>query len=287
MTVVEVIQRGSEFLTQKGIESPRLQMELMLAHLLQLPRLNLYLNFDRTITEAEAEALRKMVKRRSLHEPLQHILGSVCFCGLDFAVNSHVLVPRPETELLAEATWEAARRLVGAQQVPRLLDFGTGSGCLAVTVAVHCPEAQVEAVDISAEALVVARANAERHQVAQRINFHCGALPAASRIRGRFNLAVSNPPYVPTGEIASLMPEVRDFDPRIALDGGEDGLDFYRLLAAEVHSLLQPGGELFLEVGDGQGAPVEAILQGQGWTITALRKDYSGRDRILIARASN
>lgn len=287
MTVVEVIQRGSEFLAQKGVDSPRLQLELMLAHLLQLPRLNLYLNFDRVLTDAEAEALRKMVKRRALREPLQHILGTVCFCGLEFAVNAHVLVPRPETELLAEKAWEAARRLVSSHQNPRILDFGTGSGCVAVTVAVRCPEARVDAVDISAEALVVARANAERHQVSDRIEFHCGELRAALRLPGSFSLAVSNPPYVATGEIASLMPEVRDYDPRMALDGGADGLDFYRRLAVEIRPLLQPHGEFFLELGDGQAAAVSTIFQSQDWTVLAVEKDYTGRDRILIARAGN
>ncbi len=169
VTVVDVIQRSSEFLARKGVDSPRLQVELLLAHILQLPRLKLYLNFDRMLTEPELEQLRQLVKRRGQREPLQHILGTVSFCGFELEVDGRVLVPRPETELLAERAWEHLARMTAPP--PIALDFGTGSGCLAIAMAAKCPAARIYAVDVSDEALAVARRNAERHNAAGRIQF--------------------------------------------------------------------------------------------------------------------
>ena len=231
MTVLEVIQRSSEFLARKGVESPRLQIELMLAHVLQVPRLKLYLNFNRAVTERELETLRGIVQRRGAREPLQHILGSACFCGLEMIVSREVLVPRPETELLAERGWEfLQQRAAGADGSLRVLDFGTGSGCLAIALAVKVAQAEVHAIDVSGAALEIARQNAVRHAVADRIHFHAGDGFAALPDQLTFDLVISNPPYIPSAEIDKLEPEVRHYDPRRALDGGADGLDFYRRL---------------------------------------------------------
>ena len=282
MTVLEVIQRSSEFLARKGVESPRLQIELLLAHVLQVPRLKLYLNFERRLTDAELDVLRALVTRRGEREPLQHILGSVSFCGLELEVNREVLIPRPETELLAERACEYLARLDSS--APIILDFGTGSGCLAIVLAVRFPAAQVHALETSEAALAVARRNADRHQVGARIQFHHGPDLAALSAGLQFDLLVSNPPYIPSGEIAALQPEVRDHDPRPALDGGPDGLKFFRLLATEAAGRMTPGGCAMLEFGDGQGEAVSDIFSQQGWRIEALEKDYSGRARILIAR---
>ncbi len=282
MTVLEAIQRSSEFLARKGVESPRLQIELLLAHVLQVPRLKLYLNFERPLTDAEVDALRTLVTRRGAREPLQHILGSVCFCGLELEVNREVLIPRPETELLAERACDYVARLDA--QAPILLEFGTGSGCLAIALAVKRPTAQVHALDISDGTLAVARRNAERHQVGERIEFHRGDNLTALPDGLRFDLLVSNPPYIPSGEIAALQPEVRDHDPRQALDGGPDGLQFFRLLATEGASRMTPGGCAMLEFGDGQAEAVCDLFEQPGWRIEAVEKDYSGRARILIAR---
>ena len=285
MTVLEAIQRSTEFLAKKGVESPRLQTELLLADLLQLPRMQLYLNFERSLTPPEVESLRQLVKRRGQREPLQHILGTTSFCGLEIAVNRHVLIPRPETELLAERGWTFLNNLSTLNPQPStVLDFGTGSGCLAIAVAHHCPTARVEAIDLSSPALALARENAARLGVADRIQFREGNGFAAVPVGIRFDLVLSNPPYIPTAEIATLQPEVRDFDPSAALDGGREGLDFYQRLATEAAPFLKPGGRLMLEFGDGQAARVGEILQQQKWIVEALQEDYNHTPRIVIAR---
>ena len=282
MTVLEVIQRSTDFLSRKGVESPRLQVELLLAHVLQMPRMKLYLNFDRTLSEPELETLRSLIKRRAEREPLQHIVGSTSFCGFEFTVNRDVLVPRPETELLAEQAWGFLSTLTSSPAT--VLDFGTGSGCLAIVIALKSPTATVQAVDISEPALAVARANALRHGVGERVHFHAGDGFKVVDPGIAFDLIVSNPPYIPSAEIATLEPEVRNFDPRLALDGGVDGLEFYRRLAAEGRAHLKPAGKLMLEFGDGQHGDVSDLFTNAGWTVETVVKDYSGRERILIAR---
>jgi release factor glutamine methyltransferase len=280
VTVLEAIQKSTEFLAKKGVDSPRLQTELLLAHLLQMPRMKLYLNFDKTLTAAETDQLRDFVKRRSLREPLQHIIGSTSFCGLEMKVNRQVLVPRPETELLAECGWTF---LGGRGDLATALDFGTGSGCLAITIAVKCPAAQVTAVDISAEALAMALANAEHHQMAGRIQFRAGDGLKVVPEETSFDLIISNPPYIATAEIPTLQPEVRDFDPALALDGGPDGLRFYEMLAREAGGRLRPGGKIMMEFGDGQADAIRKLFADEKWIVEAVKDDYSHRARILIA----
>ena len=322
MTVLEAIQKSADFLAKKGVESPRLQIELLLAHLLKLPRMNLYLNFERTLAPAETDALRELVRRRGQREPLQHIIGSTSFCGLEIAVNRHALVPRPETELLAELGWEflnqhSEGRVPRASNLKkedgdsynpslRALDFGTGTGCIAIALAVKCPAAKITATDVSTDALALAKENAAKNNVAERIDFlqsdgfaalterwgesprepgkdvpNCGS-PGVSP--HQFNLIISNPPYVPSVEIATLQPEVRDFDPRGALDGGTDGLDFYRLIASQAVAFLKPGGKVMLEFGDGQAGAIRQIFENEKWIVEAVKEDYSQRARILIVR---
>jgi release factor glutamine methyltransferase len=282
VTVLDVIQRSSEFLGRRGVDSPRLQAELLLAHVLGLPRMRLYLDFERVVPPPQLEAVRELVRRRGEREPLQHLTGSTSFCGWEIAVNRDVLIPRPETELLAE---QAVAFLRPRADPPAVLDLGTGSGCLAIAIAGQCPAATVEAVDLSAPALATARANAARHGLDGRIRFHLGdafaALPGAAKA---FDLIVSNPPYIPAGELAGLQPEVRDHDPRLALDGGPDGLALYRRLAVEAPARLRPGGRLMVEFGDGQEAALVPLLAGAGWTVESVLPDDSGRARILIAR---
>jgi len=281
MTVLEGIQKSAEFLAKKEVDSPRLQAELLLAHVLKLPRMKLYLNFERALTEPETDSFRELVRRRAQREPLQHITGSTSFCGFEIAVNRHVLVPRPETEILAELGWTFLSTL--NSQSPTALDFGTGSGCIAIALAAKIPAANVTALDVSAGALDIARQNATKNNVAERIEFIQGDGFNALPQREQFELIISNPPYIPTAEIATLDPEVRDFDPRGALDGGVDGLDFYRRLAAEARPFLKPGGEIMLEFGDGQGEAIGEIFTRQNWIVEALREDYTQRQRILIA----
>lgn len=291
MTVLEVIQKSAEFLSGKGVESPRLQAELLLAHVLRLPRMKLYLNFERDLSEAELQGLRELVKRRGLREPFQHIAGSTSFCGLEMVVNRNVLVPRPETELLAERGWEQLQTLSVARPAragsetgtPTALDFGTGSGCIAIALAAKCPLARITAVDASAAALQVAQQNAARNGVGDRIEFFHGDGFAALAAGARFDLVVSNPPYIPSAEIATLQPEVRDFDPRSALDGGPDGLEFYRRLAMEAGGYLKQDGKLMLEFGDEQSESVQEIFAAWAWIPEAIVEDYTKRARIFIA----
>jgi release factor glutamine methyltransferase len=282
VTVLEVIQRSTDYLAKKGVESPRLQIELLLSHVLGMPRLKLYLNFERSVTGPELAALRELVRRRGDREPLQHLTGSVSFCGFEIAVNRAVLIPRPETELLAERAWQFLATL--NPQPSTVLDFGTGSGCLAIAIAAKCPAAVVHALEVSSGALAVARANVTRHGLDGRVRFiqgdGFGALPAGAR----FDLIVANPPYIPTAEIGTLQPEVREFDPRLALDGGPDGLDCIRRLAAEGGVFLSPAGRLMLEFGDGQGGAVAALFAAGGWDTEPRVADLAGRERFLIAR---
>ena len=310
MTVLEAIQKSTEFLAKKGVESPRLQTELLLAHLLKLPRMKLYLSFERALTPAEVDGLREFIKRRGQREPLQHITGSTSFCGLEITVNRAALIPRPETELLAELGWNFLSTL--NPQPSTALDFGTGTGCIAIALAVKCPSAKVVATDVSPDALALAKQNAGRNNVAERIEFLQGDGFAAlhneseggaprrpdspkeewgsrsSPLRKmEFDLIISNPPYIPSAEIATLQPEVRDFDPRAALDGGADGLDFYRKLAMESKPFLKPGGKVMLEFGDGQADAIRKIFEAEKWIVEAVREDYSQRERFLIAKSSS
>jgi release factor glutamine methyltransferase len=280
VTVLETIKKSAGFLAKRDVESPRLQAELLLAHVLKMPRMKLYLNFERVLSEPETETMRQFVKRRGQREPLQHITGSTSFCGFEIAVDRRALVPRPETEILAELGWTFLSTL-GPEQTA--LDFGTGTGCIAIALAAKCPNARITAIDASADALVLAGQNAQTNNVAARIEFFHGNGFAALPDGAQFALIISNPPYIPTAEIETLEPEVRDFDPRPALDGGADGLDFYRMLAAQAGTLLRPGGKLMLEFGDGQAPAVQKLFENENWIVEAVKDDYSQRARILIA----
>jgi release factor glutamine methyltransferase len=280
MTVLEAIQKSREYLEKKGVEAARLEAELLLGHVLQLPRLQLYLKFERALSEAETAALRELVRRRGTREPLQHVLGTACFCGLDLEVSRDVLVPRPETEQLAEHGWKFLNAL---GRPGTFLDFGAGSGCIGIALCHFAPAARGLALDRSAQALAVARRNAEARGVADRLEFVQSDAFGAIDPAARFDLIVSNPPYIPSAEIAGLQEEVREHDPRMALDGGADGLEFYRLLAEQARSRLAAGGRLMCEFGDGQEAALPGLLESGGWRVEAVEKDFSGRPRFFIA----
>jgi release factor glutamine methyltransferase len=283
VTVLEAIQKSAEFLAKKNVESARLNAELLLAHVLKMPRMKLYLNFERALTAAETNGLRELVKRRGQREPLQHITGSTNFCGCEISVNRHALVPRPETELLAELGWQ----FLPEAGAPAALDFGTGTGCIAIALAVKCPAAKITALDFSADALALAKQNATANKVTAQIDFFHGDGFAVLPGNVQFDLIISNPPYIPSAEIATLQPEVRDFDPRAALDGGPDGLDFYRRLASEAKNFLKPDGKIMLEFGDGQTEAIKKIFEDEKWIVEAVKEDYSHRARILIAKSSS
>ncbi|MGE3309563.1 MAG: peptide chain release factor N(5)-glutamine methyltransferase [Limisphaerales bacterium] len=291
MRLLEVIQRGTTFLESRGVESPRLQVELILAHALRIPRLHLYLQFDRPLPTETLDAAREAIQRRGQRIPLQHILGSTSFCGLDLEVSPDVLIPRPETEGLAEHAWTWLNRRAPGPADPatstpaQVLDWGTGSGCLAIAIAHHHPNARITALDVSPASLAVARRNAARHEVANRIEFLLSDGTESLPANCRFHLVVGNPPYIPTAEIETLEPEVRDHDPRLALDGGPDGLDFYRGLAANLGHRLLPGGAIMLEFGDGQASDIARLLSAAGWPAPEIHRDATGRERFLVAES--
>ncbi|MGZ4965155.1 MAG: peptide chain release factor N(5)-glutamine methyltransferase [Limisphaerales bacterium] len=281
VTILEVIQRSTDFLTKKGVSSPRLQVELFVAHVLKMQRMQIYLNFERVLTEAEVSTLRDMVQRRGTREPLQYIIGNVQFCGWELNVTPAVLIPRPETEMLAERGWQFLSTINHTPSTA--LDFGTGSGCLAIALASKVPNAEVHALDASPEALKIAQENAAKQNV--KVQFHQGnGFEALHATPSRFDLIISNPPYIPSAEIETLDPEVRDHEPRSALDGGADGLDFYRLLASESKNWLKPEGKILLEFGDGQADAVKKTFEEQKFVVESVECDYSQRPRILSAR---
>lgn len=274
-TTLKVLEWTKEFLASRGVENARLEAEWLLCAATGLDRVGLYLNFEKPLDDDELAAYRAMVARRGRREPLQHILGTQEFCGLEFEVTPDVLIPRHDTETLVN---EALDRKPDAGSV---LDIGTGSGCIAVALARRLPGVPVSAVDISGAALAVARRNAERNAVA--IEFLPGSLlePVAGR---HFDLIVSNPPYIPSSDIPALEPEVRDFDPRGALDGGADGLDVYRALIPAAAVCLNPGGWLLLEVGAGQAADVARMFRTAGvYDEPVITCDGGGIERVVGA----
>ncbi|MDO9068522.1 MAG: peptide chain release factor N(5)-glutamine methyltransferase [Deltaproteobacteria bacterium] len=274
-TTLKVLNWTKEFLASKGVLNARLESEWLLCAATGLDRVGLYLNFEKPLIDSELSVFRAMVARRAMREPLQHILGTQEFCGLEFEVTPDVLIPRHDTETLVN---ESIMRMPGARSI---LDVGTGSGCIAVTLARQLPAAAVTATDISESALAVARRNAERHSV--DIDFLAGSL-FAPLVGRRFDLVVSNPPYIPENDIAALEPEVRDFDPHGALNGGSDGLNFYRALIPEAIDYLNPGGFLLLEIGIGQADDVAQLFLaagGYGQPFTTL--DPGGIQRVVGA----
>ena len=275
-TVLKILQWTTDYFAGKEIDSARLDAELLLAATLDLDRVGLYVNFERPLDAAELAAYRERVRRRAKREPVQYILGETEFWSLVFNVGPEVLVPRADTEVLVE---EALTRIEGST---RVLDVGTGSGAIAIALAHEKPEILVTALDCSQPALEVARGNAQRNRVADRVTCQAGDL--ASLPAGPFEVIVSNPPYIPSGDWQKLMPEVRDYEPRLALDGGDDGLEAYRQLAVQAGQVLVPGGWLLVEVGIGQAADVSTLFKAAGLIEIGQRDDYAGIPRVVVGK---
>lgn len=275
-TILKLLAWTKDYLLSKGVVNARLEAEWLLCAATGLDRVGLYLQYDKPLNDSELAAYRAMVTRRAKREPLQHILGTQEFCGLDFNVNADVLIPRYDTELLVS---EAAAKVPDARFV---LDIGTGSGCIAVSLQKRLPKAHVTATDISAAALAVARRNAEKNGAA--VEFLHGSL--FTPVTGRsFDLIVSNPPYIPTNDIATLDQEVRDYDPLAALDGGNDGLHIYRSLIPEAAEHLNRGGWLLVEIGIGQANDVTELFKISGSYRQPIAViDSGGIERVVGAQ---
>ncbi len=280
-TVAEVLARSRQRLARAGIENDSHEAAWLLEEALRTTRLRLTLEGGRRLTESECAEVEALIGRRAGREPLQYILRSQEFCGLDFDVSPAVLIPRPETELLVE---EAKQVLIGKSPAT-VVDVGTGSGCLAVTLASVMPDTRVYAVDCSASALAVAENNAARHSLCGRIACALGDLCEPLEfmgLAGQIDVIVSNPPYISEAEWLSLQPEVRDFEPRVALVGGTDGIEVHRRLLDQAWRYLKPGGWLFMEMGRGQSQAVRQLAIATGrYAQPTVRRDAAGIDRII------
>ena len=279
-TVLEIIKKTTDFFAGKGIESPRLNAELLIGHALGLKRMQLYLEFERPLTEPELERIRPLIRRRAPHEPVQYILGETDFFGLRLKVDRRALIPRPETEQLVEQVVTARK----SSPPVSILDLGTGSGAIALALAQAFPEAAVTAVDRSGDALALARENAAAAALEERVAFLVSdwfaAVPATT-----FDVIVSNPPYLTNREAAETSPEVRGFEPPEALAAGEDGLSDLAAIIRDARRFLAPGGLLALETGIAQRDALLALGAAAGLTGCEVRTDLTGRDRFFLGYA--
>ncbi len=277
-TIREVLNWTRGYFEDAGIVQPRLEAEILLAHALDVERIHLYLSPDKPLTVDERAKFKVFIQKRRAGTPLQHLIGEVTFFGLRFKVRRDALIPRGETEQLLDRTL----RLIARDQPARCLDLGTGSGVIAVCLARYLPRASVTAVDISAGALELARENATLNGVVDRVAFLESDWFA--NVSGSFDLIVSNPPYVETSAIDGLAAEVREHEPRVALDGGADGIEQIRELVAGAGTHLERGGRLLLEIGHGQGERVQRLLTEAGLDDVAIERDLSGLERFAVAR---
>jgi len=275
-TIAQARRALAERLRQSGIESPELDARILIGHVLGLDHAGLAAAEKQELRASVAERIEAFAIRRLAHEPVARIIGEKEFWGLSFQVTPAVLVPRPETETLVELALSLVQRTAPLH----IADLGTGSGAILLAVLSELPQARGTGIDVSADALHVARANAERLALADRADF---ALCDFASVEGAFDLVVSNPPYIASGDIAGLAPEVREYDPRQALDGGPDGLAAYRTIATVAPRLLHHAGHLVVEIGAGQEAPVSELFAQNGLVITDVRHDLSGIPRALAA----
>jgi release factor glutamine methyltransferase len=278
VTVLQVLQNTADFFARKGIESPRLNIEHLLADALGKRRIDLYLEFDRTLSEKELGPLREKVQRRVDGEPLQYLLGSWDFFGRAFRTDERALIPRPETEILVEIALKVIRTQPSSRN--RLLDIGTGSGVLAITLALECPSLSVVGSDVSALALNLARENAEAKGLERRIEWIESDL--LQSVTGPFDFLVANLPYIPTAELPKLAAEVQR-DPPMALDGGPDGLAVIRRLVQDAPKVLTGGAFVILEVGFDQADQVADLMRGQKFRDISVENDYQGVRRFVTA----
>lgn len=285
-TIGRILKWTEQYFKDKGIESPRLDAEVLLAHVLEKQRIYLYVHFDEPLQPGELAAYREMIKKRVLRVPVAQILGEKEFMGLTFKVTADTLVPRPDTEILVQAAVDRLRAMAGEEPL-RFADIGTGSGAICLSVLHYLSDTVADTVDISPAARAVAEENAASLGLADRVTFHTGdLLQPLSGIS--FAAILSNPPYIPEADIATLAPEVRLKEPHTALSGGQDGLDFYRRLAKEAPAMLVPGGFTAFEVGIHQAGDVTDLLKANPLIDrTEILPDYAGIDRVVVGWRKN
>ena len=287
-TVRRLLEWTIPFFTRKDVDSPRLSAEMLLSHVLKVPRLQLYINYDRELSAEQLTTFRALVKRASDQEPIAYLTGVAPFFNLDFKVTRDVLIPRPDTETIVENVLQLARNEVGFSN-PRILDLCTGTGCVAAAIAFHLKNTDgVVAIDISPEAVAIAKQNIETLGLADRVTVVEGDLfsPISSLADPRpFDLITANPPYIRSALMSSLDASVKDFEPHLALDGGGDGLDIHKRILKGANERLLPGGRIYLEIAFDQGEAAKT-LAGEFATFDDVKilRDYGGNDRVLYLR---
>ncbi len=274
-TYKQLLQTGRELLKQQKIADADVDAWYLLAHVFNMKRTDLLLKGDMLVEEEAGYRYLELIHQRTAHIPLQHLLGTQEFMGLEFEVNGDVLIPRQDTETLVEEVLKHC-------EDRSVLDMCTGSGCIIISLAKLGRLRHAVGVDLSEKALAIAAVNADKHMV--KVELLQSNL--FDHVKGRFDIIVSNPPYIPSCDIEDLMPEVRDFEPRMALDGSDDGLEFYRCISQAAKEHLNPGGLIFYEIGYNQGEAVKLILTEEGFTDVMIKKDLSGLDRVVAARRS-
>lgn len=277
LTVLESLKLSTEYLDKKGIESARLNAELLLAEILNCKRLDLYLKFDQPLKENEVDIYREWISRRGKFEPLQYIIGRVEFYGMQFKVTRDVLIPRSETEILVEEVINFAKDKSGL----KILDIGTGSGNIPIALAKNLTNAEITSVDVSTKAIEVAKENALLNSVETKVEFILSDINHLKIETGSFDIVVSNPPYISAEEYPTLQKEIVDYEPSIALTDSNDGLDFYRTIAEKSKSFLKKEGKIFFEIGKEQFDDVEKILMKNNYLNIKITKDYQQIERVI------
>ena len=277
--VIDLINWAESYFKEKGFENPRSEIEWLLRAVLKCNRIDVYLRFEEPLSQSQLATLRSWVKRRLEREPLQYITGFCDFYGREFSVNEHVLIPRPETERLIDTALEKVKGL----DSPSILDIGAGSGCIATTLGLEILGSTVLGIDVSEDAIGIANKNKEKLE-AENVSFQKMNI-LEQRPEGEFDVLVSNPPYIPKGEMDGLMKDVKDFEPTVALTDQKDGLIFYKRFAEVGKEVVKSGGWIILEVGlEDHPSAVKNIFSESGFPDTELIKDYNGDDRVLVIK---
>lgn len=281
LTTLKAIELSTEYLNKKGVPSSRINAELLLAHVLKSNRMNLYLKFDQPLADEEIENYRNLISRRAKREPLQYIIGSVEFYGLQFYVDKNVLIPRQETELLIETIllkYNSNAKL-------KILDIGTGSGNIAITLAKYLPNSSILSIDVDQNALDLAKKNVELNKISGNLDLlKIDLFKIFDSKIDTFDVIISNPPYISIKDYRNLEPELLNFEPKVALTDDNDGLSFYRFISENAKFLLNKGGEVFFEIGFQQSINVKNLLLNNSFKDIEVKKDYADIDRIIIGK---